>query len=141
MGCRHLNVGDISTRHLFARNQYDGLKCYLLICQSMWRYQIPGPLPPRFVIKWLQNSRVIILVASSTWFSYNYLCFWFAEAITWFQFWRSSCYIWLLGLIWIYFAEPDILREVKQKLDLGSVKFEVGYISLLFFFNIYMSLK
>lgn len=24
-------------------------------------------------------------------------------------------------------AEPDVLKEVKQKLDLGSVKFEVSY--------------
>lgn len=34
----------------------------------------------------------------------------------------------LFLLIW-FTAEPDVLKEVKQKLDLGSVKFEV----LLFF--------
>lgn len=24
-------------------------------------------------------------------------------------------------------AEPDVLKEVKQKIDLGAVKFEVGF--------------
>jgi hypothetical protein len=28
----------------------------------------------------------------------------------------------------LFHAEPDVLKEVKQNLDLGSVKFEVGYI-------------
>lgn len=29
------------------------------------------------------------------------------------------------NLVFDYIVEPDILKEVKQKLDLGSVKFEV----------------
>lgn len=35
----------------------------------------------------------------------------------------------LFNYLYYLLAEPDVLKEVKQKLDLGSVKFEVFYSS------------
>lgn len=32
-----------------------------------------------------------------------------------------------------FLAEPDVLKEVKQNLGLGSVKFEVGYVYVCFY--------
>lgn len=44
------------------------------------------------------------------------ICFYY-DATTLCMLWGYLCHLLL--------AEPDVLKEVKQKLDLGSVKFEV----------------
>ena len=39
--------------------------------------------------------------------------------------WFSFIDMHIIYFGWFSFAEPDVYKEVKQKLDLGSVKFEV----------------
>lgn len=46
-----------------------------------------------------------------------------------FFFFFSLCLLYLIGFS--LYAEPDVYKEVKQKLDLGSVKFEVIHAVLI----------
>lgn len=53
-------------------------------------------------------------------------------------FYMSYVFIYFLIFISLY-SEPDVLKEVKQKLDLGSVKFEV--ITFYTFINLFICLS